>query len=168
VSEPNAGASGRGALTDLKDAVSQLVRQVTSFVPDLGLKTEFPRNELKVEDDAFRVLIELPGMRREDVDVSVTGRALRVSGERARSEPPTGGRLIRSERPVGEFDLSIHLPEEIDTVGVSARMRDGVLHIELPKLREARGRSIDVEVEEPGQTGEESNRGYESPGGGQV
>ena len=169
MSEPNSSGSGRGALTELKDAVSQLFRQVTDIVPDLGLKTEFPRNELRVEDDAFRVLVELPGMSREEVDVAVTGRALRVSGERERLEPPSGGRLLRSERPVGKFDLSIHLPEEIDTVGVSARMRDGVLHIRLPKLSQTRGRNIEVEVEveEPPRPDAGPEHGFQGPGGGQ-
>lgn len=148
MSEPNSRESGRGALSELKDAVTHLFQQVTGLAPDLGLKPDFPRSELKIDDDAFRALVELPGMRREDIDVSVTGRALRISGNRPRFEPPSGGRVIRSERPTGRFDLNVHLPAEIDTLGVTARMREGVLEVRLPKLQETRGRSIDVEADE--------------------
>ena len=162
MSEPKSGASGRGALAELKEAVTHLFEQVVGIVPDIGLKPEFPRNEIRIEDDRFRVLVELPGMNRDDVEVSVTGRALRVSGHRPKLEPPEGGRLLRNERPSGDFDLNLRLPGEIDTLGVVARMSDGVLEIRLPRLTETRGRSVEVEADEPSR---EETRYDEGPAG---
>lgn len=148
MSEPKSGASGRGALAELREAVTQLFEQVAGFVPDVSLKPDFPRHELRVEDETFKLFVELPGMRRQDIDVSVTGRAVNVSGTRPRFEPPAGGRLLRAERPAGHFDLNVRLPAEVDTLGVTAHMRDGLLEVRLPRLTATRGRSIDVEADE--------------------
>ena len=163
MSEPRSGASGRGALAELKEAVTQLFEQVVGFVPDVGLKADFPRHELRVEDDVLKLVVELPGMRREDIEVSVTGRAVNVSGTRPRFETPPGGRLLRDERPTGRFDLNVRLAAEVDTLAVTARMRDGLLEVRLPRLTATRGRSIDVEADEPG-GGTESGSGPTSSG----
>ncbi len=156
--ESGSNASGRGALAEFKDAVTnlfdQVSSQVTSLIPDLGFGREFPRHELRVEDDGYRVLIELPGFKREEIDVSVVGRTLTVSGQRARFEPPAGGRMLRSERPSGDFELNVRLPSEVDAVAVVAQMRDGVLDVRLPGQKGARGRSIDVEEKSENQQDE--------------
>lgn len=143
--ESGSEASGRGALAEFKQAVTNLYDQVVSLVPDLGFGREFPKHELRVEDDGYRALVELPGLKRDEIDVSVLGRTLTVSGERARLEPPEGGRMLRSERPAGQFELTVRLPGEVDAVAVGAQMRDGVLDIRLPKATGTRGRSIQVE-----------------------
>jgi HSP20 family protein len=147
--ESDSNASGRGALAEFKNAVTnlydQVSSQVTSLIPDLGFGREFPRHELRVEDDGYRVLVELPGFERGETDVSVVGRSLTVSGQRARFEPPEGGRMLRSERPSGDFELNVRLPSEVDAVTVIAQMRDGVLDVRLPGTKGTRGRSIDVE-----------------------
>jgi HSP20 family protein len=163
VSEPRSGASGRGALAELKEAVTQLFEQVAGFVPDVSLKPDFPRHELRTEDDMYKLVVELPGMRREDIEVSVTGRAVNVSGTRPRFETPPGGRTLRAERPAGRFDLNVNLAAEVDTLGVTARMRDGLLEVRLPRLTATRGRSIDVEADEPG-GGSQSGSGQASSG----
>lgn len=147
--ESDSSASGRGALAEFKDAVTnlfdQVSSQVTSLIPDLGFGREFPNHELRVEDDGYRVWVELPGLQREEIDVSVSGRSLTVSGRRPRFEPPGGGRMLRSERPSGDFELNVRLPSDVDAVAVVAQMRDGVLDVRLPGSKAARGRSIDVE-----------------------
>ncbi|NIR44063.1 MAG: Hsp20/alpha crystallin family protein [Gemmatimonadetes bacterium] len=137
-------SSGRGALAELKEAVGNLVDSVVGMAPDFGIRPEWPRHELIVEDDGYRVQVELPGFSREAVDVSVAGRNLSVAGERKKFEPPAGARLLRSERPSGKFDLSIRLPADVDALGVVAQMREGILEIKLPKTR-GRGRPIDIE-----------------------
>ncbi len=142
--ESTSGASGRGALAEFKDAVTGLFEQVAGLAPDFRFGRAFPRHELRVEDDGYRARVELPGFKRDEIEVSVSGRTLSVTGDRERLEPPKGARLLRSERPSGEFDLSIKLPAEVDALAVVAQMRDGVLEIHLPKPS-TRGRPIDIE-----------------------
>lgn|GEM_PF-479832 len=149
MNESGSGASGRGALAELKEAVSSLFEQVVGLAPDLGLGREFPRHELRVEDDGFRVLVESPGIGREDVDVSVSGRTLTISSRRERFEPPAGARMLRSERPSGKYELTLQLPADVDPLAIVARMQEGVLEVRLPKPS-ARGRSVRVEDAEAG------------------
>jgi len=163
VSEEKKTASGRGALAELKEAVTGLFDQVVGMTPDFGFRREYPKHELQVEDDGYLARVEVPGLRRDEVDVSISGRALSISGERPRFKPPTDARMIRSERPSGEFTLAIRLPAEVDAAGVAARVRDGVLEIKLPKPTAGRGRNVDVEADEPKRASEEPSS-HESPG----
>ncbi len=166
--ESDARASGRGALSELKEAVTGLFDSLSSLVPDLGFGEEFPRHELRVEDDRLHVLIELPGFKREEIDVSVAGRALAIAGDRPRPQLPSDARMLRSERPSGEFELTVRLPAEVDALAVVARMHDGVLEVELPKVSGKRGRSIDVEETEsmPWEGDEPSPTEPKEPGAG--
>ena len=157
--ESGSRESGRGALAEFREAVSNLVDQVVGLAPDLGFKKDFPRHELQVEDDGYYVQVDLPGFKREEVDVSVAGRSLAIAGERPRFEPPAGARMLRSERASGKFDLVVRLPAEVDARAVVAQMRDGVLEIRLPRSTGTRGRSIDVENEEAGSAEPESGDG---------
>ncbi len=142
--EPKSTASGRGALAELKEAVGNLFDQVLGMAPDLGLRREFPRHELRVEDDGYRARIELPGMTRDQIEVSLSGRTLTVSGERRRTQTPEGSRQLRTERQSGKFSLTVQIPADVDPLAVVAQMRDGVLDVRLPKPG-ARGRSIDIQ-----------------------
>ncbi len=163
--ESSSGASSRGALAELKEAVSHLFEQVVGMAPDLGLTQDFPRHEVKVEDNAYRVQLELPGVGRDDIDVAVAGRRLNISGERKRPEPPPEARVLRSERRFGTFELDLQLPAEVDPVGVVAQMRDGVLEVRLPKLTASRGRSVHIET--PGDRPDSAAQpppGAETPG----
>jgi HSP20 family protein len=147
VNESESRASGRGAFAELKEAVGNIFESVVGLAPDLGFGRDFPRHEMRVEDNGYVVQVELPGMRREAIEVSVSGRTLTISGKRPKFEPPSEARMIRSERPYGKFDLSVRLPDEVDTLGVVAKMRDGILDVQLPKPS-AGGRSIEVETAE--------------------
>lgn len=142
--QSKSSASGRGALAEFKEAVGNLFDQVLGMAPDLGFRREFPRHELRVEDDGFRARIELPGMTREQIEVSLSGRTLTVSGERQRIPAPEDSRQLRTERPSGKFSLTVRLPGDVDPLGVVAQMRAGVLDVRLPKPG-ARGRSIDIQ-----------------------
>ena len=147
MNESESGASGRGAFAELKEAVGNLFESVAGLAPDLRLGRDFPRHEMRVEDKGYVVQVELPGLRREAIEVAVSGRTLSITGKRPKFEPPSGARMIRSERPYGKFELSVKLPDEVDTLGVVAKMRDGILEVQLPKPARG-GRNIEVESAE--------------------
>ena len=165
MNESESRASGRGAFAELKEAVGNLFESVVGLAPDLGFGRDFPRHEMRVEDDGYVVQVELPGMRREAIEVSVSGRTLNISGKRPKFEPPGEARMIRSERPYGKFDLSVRLPDEVDTLGVVAKMRDGILEIQLPKPS-ASGRSIEVEAAETEPSGPQPSARADEPTAG--
>ncbi len=90
------------------------------------------------------VLVELPGVAKEDVKISLEEDLLTIKGERKASGLPDGARWIRSERSSGEFFRTIQLPHPVKADAVSAEMVNGVLRITLPKAEEARPREIGI------------------------
>lgn len=88
---------------------------------------------------------EVPGVKRQDIDLSITGETLVVKGEKKPACQPTDDiRYQRSERGSGEFNRTIILPEKIDPEKISADLVDGILTVRLPKSEAAMPRKIDV------------------------
>jgi HSP20 family protein len=105
-----------------------------------------PRIDVSETEEAIHVAAELPGMDRDDVEVSVTKDMLTISGEK-RTEKETKEKYMRTvERSYGSFQRTIPLPEDIETDKVQATFRKGVLEIELPKSPEARRRTKRIPV----------------------
>lgn len=91
---------------------------------------------------------ELPGLKREDIDLTVEQNTLTVKGQRRRDEGIRDEQYHRLERPQGSFSRSFTLPNTIDASSVRAEYRDGVLTITLPVRQDARPRQIQVELSE--------------------
>lgn len=90
-----------------------------------------PAADLEETDDAFLVEIELPGVKRDDIDVELTGRRLTVRGERKERERV--GVLRRRTRRVGQFHYEVTLPDEVSGDDIEAGFTDGLLTIRAPK-----------------------------------
>jgi HSP20 family protein len=90
---------------------------------------------------------ELPGLRREDIDLTVENNTLTVRGERREDEGVRDGQYHRRERVAGTFSRSFTLPNAVDGTRVKAEYRDGVLTVRLPLRDEARPRQIQVDVQ---------------------
>jgi HSP20 family protein len=102
-----------------------------------------PALDLYETGDHFVAVVELPGMRKEDIDISLHDRTLTISGERKR-EINNGETAQRTERYVGTFRRSISLPTRVDASKVSATYQDGILKVTLPKAEEAKPKQIQV------------------------
>lgn len=101
-----------------------------------------PVADVEETDDAFIVEVELPGVKKDDVDISLSGRRLEISGERKEKERV--GILRRQTRSVGRFRYEIVLPGAVDEGGVKASLDDGVLTVRIPKATSERPRRIEV------------------------
>jgi HSP20 family protein len=102
-----------------------------------------------IYESASREIIlkaELPGLKREDIDLTVESNTLTVRGERRRDPEVTEQQYHRVERAYGAFSRSFTLPNTVDPQRVKAEYRDGLLTITLPLRDEARPRQIQVEV----------------------
>lgn len=108
-----------------------------------------PAMDLYQTSDDIVAVVELPGMRKEDIDISLHDGMLTVSGER-RDETPDKEKNAeesgRSERFVGKFRRSIALPTRIDAGKVNATYKDGILTITLPKAEEVKPKQIKVKA----------------------
>lgn len=111
-----------------------------------GLATEGLPVNVWVDEGSVTVTCELPGVAREQVDVSVVGRRLTIRGERGAAAPGEGGRYHRREREAGRFGRAVNLPFPVEADRVSAALKDGVLTITLPQAEADRPRKIAVQA----------------------
>lgn len=105
-----------------------------------------PALDVYDEKDNFVVKAELPGLKKEDIDINVHNGVLTISGERKRETEKKEGQTFRSERYFGRFQRSVSLPALVNPSAVKASYKDGVLTIDLPKAEEAKPKQIAVTV----------------------
>ncbi len=105
-----------------------------------------PPMDVYEEGDALVVKAELPGMKKEEIEVAVTGDLLTLSGKKEKEEKVARKDYHRLERMAGAFSRSLKLPFEIERDKVTATFRDGVLEIRAPKTAETKAKSRRIEV----------------------
>jgi HSP20 family protein len=103
-----------------------------------------PAADVCETDDRFVVVVELPGVAREDVDVSATHDGLTIRGAR-RGPGCEPAQYVRLERGHGQFARQFSFAAPLDVTAVAADFADGVLTVTLPKAAHARSRRVDVE-----------------------
>jgi len=103
-----------------------------------------PAIEMFEKDDKFMVKAELPGMKEEDIDVSVVGDTLTIKGERKAESEVKEEDYYCCERSYGSFSRSITLPSSVDAKNIEASYENGVLEVSLPKAAEVKPKKITV------------------------
>jgi HSP20 family protein len=104
----------------------------------------WPALDLYQSNDNVIAVVELPGMHKEDIEISLHDSTLTISGERKRESSSTGENAERTERYIGTFRRSVALPTRVDAGKVSATYRDGILTVTLPKAEEVKPKQIQV------------------------
>ena len=104
-----------------------------------------PALDLYQNNDNVVAVVELPGMKKDEIGIELHDGTLTISGER-KHEGGNGDTAERTERYVGKFRRSITLPVRVDANKVSATYRDGILTVTLPKAEEAKPKQIQVNV----------------------
>lgn len=105
-----------------------------------------PLADVAETTDAFTVAVELPGMKQEDIAVSVEENVLTVKGERKRETETNEEGYSRVERVHGSFERQFAFPGTVDMDRIHAVYRDGVLEIRLPKKEEAKPKTVKIET----------------------
>ena len=103
-----------------------------------------PTVDVYEEKDKITVRAELPGMKKEDIEVTVVGDSLSISGERKQEQEKREGEIFRSERYLGRFQRTITLPAEVDPNKIQASYKDGVLTVSLAKSEQAKRKQIEI------------------------
>jgi HSP20 family protein len=134
--------------SNLRDDLNTLFE--LPFWSNFGRQTQLfsgwtPALDLYQNNDNVVAVVELPGLRKEDIEISLHDGTLTISGER-KTETGTDDKAERSERYVGTFRRSITLPARVDSNKVSATYKDGILTVTLPKAEEAKPKQIQVNV----------------------
>jgi len=127
---------------DLDDAFKGLFVRPLRF--DVGQQMQIKMDVTKA-DNAFTVKAEMPGVKKDDIHLSVEGNQVTISGEaRKESEEKKGEEVIRSERYYGKISRSFTLPNDVDEAKVVAKYADGVLNLTLPMKGKSAGRKIAI------------------------
>ena len=139
---------GFGRLSNLRDELDRLFESPFAELANASQLLSGWRPALDVHEDKdnFVVKAELPGMKREEIDISLHDGTLSIAGERKSEEKFKDAETHRTERFVGRFQRSLTLPAPVAADKIRAEYRDGVLTVTLPKTEEAKPKRIDVQV----------------------
>ncbi len=113
-----------------------------------GLGDVLPRMKVDVaeKNGAYKVTAELPGVKKEDIQVSIDGAQVTLSAEvKQEKETSQDERVLHTERVFGKVSRSFTLPQELDEAKAEAKFRDGVLELTLPKKAEAARKQISIQ-----------------------
>jgi len=123
-----------GRLANLQDELEQLFEA----------RTWTPALEVHEDKDAYTIRAELPGLKREEIEVSIQDGALVISGERKAEAAKEGTEIHRQERFYGKFSRMLTLPTAVAGDKVTASYKDGLLTVTVPKAEEAKPRQVSV------------------------
>ena len=100
---------------------------------EAGTRRFSPALDLQEDETTYQLQVELPGLNKEDVKISLNGRVLTIQGEKKSSHEENREGVLLVERNYGNFQRRIQLPQAVAMEGSHAEMKDGVLHLRLPK-----------------------------------
>ncbi len=144
-------AAPEAAIWDPFRRMRELFEDVESRALEPMMREFTPRFDVKETKDSYMFKADLPGVKEQDVDVSVTGNRLTVSGKRDEERTEEGERYYAYERSYGSFSRAFTLPEGVDADAVRAELKNGVLTIRIPKRPEVQPRRITVQGEGMGE-----------------
>ncbi|HVS63506.1 MAG TPA: Hsp20/alpha crystallin family protein [Thermoanaerobaculia bacterium] len=104
----------------------------------------FPSVDLSQTTDRFLIKVDLPGLKKDDIELTVENQTLTVTGERRFDSTEEGETFNRIERSYGKFSRTFQLPSNVNSGKVKAAFADGVLTITIPKNEEAKSRKISI------------------------
>jgi HSP20 family protein len=105
-----------------------------------------PATDVVETESGFELAIDLPGVKLEDVSIEIADRVLKIEGERRSEREDNDGQVRRYERSFGRFSRSFTLGAHIDDQQISAKMKDGVLIVALPKKAEVQPRKVEIQA----------------------
>ncbi len=105
-----------------------------------------PKVDIYETDKAYVLNAELPGLTKDQIDIDVNDNTLTLKGEKKFEEKVEKDNYVRVERSYGNFSRSFVLSDDVDTEGITANYKEGVLEVTLPKKEEAQAKEIKVEI----------------------
>jgi HSP20 family protein len=113
---------------------------------DSMLSAWTPAVDIAEHDDEYLVKVELPGVSKDDVKITLESNVLTIRGEKKQEKETNNEDYHRVERSYGSFERAFTLPTTVKNEKIDASFKDGVLKISLPKAEEAKPRQIEVKV----------------------
>lgn len=121
-----------------------------SYIPKVNVEFKnivlAPRVDAVEDSNTYTILVELPGVGKEDVHVVVKDRVMTISGEKKRENIGQNVRFITKGRRFGKFERSFTLPENASSEGIAAECAGGILTLTIPKIAEKQPETVTVEI----------------------
>jgi HSP20 family protein len=105
-----------------------------------------PAVDIREHEDAYLVEVELPGLTKDDVKITMENNILTIQGEKKHEKEEKRGDYHRTERVYGSFQRSFTLPSSVKNDKIEAQYKNGILTVTLPKVEEAKPKAIEVKV----------------------
>ena len=136
--------------SSLQDRINRLfddtMRASTEGDEELTKGAWAPAVDINETDDGFMVTADLPGVKKEDIEIDLKDSTLTIKGEKKFGEKTPKENYIRIERSYGKFIRSFSLPNNIDSEKIKATFNNGVLELNIPKKEEARPKQVTIDV----------------------
>jgi len=113
---------------------------------DYSISSWTPAVDIAEHDDEYKVKVELPGVNKEDVKITLESNILTIRGEKKQEKETKKENYHRIERSYGSFQRSFTLPTSVKSDKIDAIYKDGILSVSLPKAEEAKPKQIEVKV----------------------
>jgi len=134
-------------LANIREEMDRLLDRSFLRRGDGGMQGEFaPAIDVVDEKDGFLVCAELPGLSKDEVNVTLQDNYLTIRGEKKHEEETKEANYYHRERVNGAFTRTIELPVAVDAKRIEANFKDGVLQVRLPKSETAKPKQIEVKV----------------------
>jgi HSP20 family protein len=133
-------------LRDLEHQFNRLFGELSRDLDWYDRGVWSPAVDLRETDQAYIIEADLPGMKKEEIELSVVDNVVTLKGERKFENEVKDKGYHRVERRYGAFQRAFEIPGGFDGSKVEAQFKDGVLHITLPKREEAKPKQIEVKV----------------------
>lgn len=131
----------------LLDEVENLARSMWESWTPVVYRTDLSgRLDMYEEKDELVMRVEFPGIRKDDIDISLEGDTLNIKAEKKQEEISDEATFYKCERSFGQYFRSVSLPFPVNEDNISAMFSDGILEIRLPKAEEAKSKHIDIKV----------------------
>lgn len=109
-----------------------------------GEEVYAPVCEITEQEKAFAISVDVPGMKKEDIDIEVKDNHLYITGERKYESKTEKDNVVRSEKRYGKFSRVFTLPQNVNADGIVAAFENGVLEVTLPKEEKAQAKKINI------------------------
>jgi HSP20 family protein len=131
-------------LNNLRDEINRFFDAPSSNGGSDAFNTWAPALDLFEDKESLVLRAQLPGMKKEDIDISIHENIIAISGERRSEKKYEGSQTSREERVFGRFTRTLKLPKQVDSGKVKASYVDGVLTVTMGKAEEAKPRQIEI------------------------
>ncbi len=137
---------------DLGSVQREMNRLFDSFFSESDKEQEFignwsPSVDVKETADSINITADLPGLKKDDIKITLRDNTLQISGEKKQEEEGKDATYHRVERVYGAFSRTFTLPALVDSSKINAVFKDGELRLSLPKVEEAKPKEISIKAE---------------------